>query len=74
MDGCAMPTELFKCPNCGSNNFVLPKHANNDTPVVCTGCGNAMARWGDLRIGVLEDVKEKKSAARAKAKKATSGR
>jgi len=68
-----MPTEPFQCPNCGSNKFVLPKGVTNDTPVVCKGCGNAVACWGDLRTGFLDDVKEKKSAARAQAKKATSG-
>jgi len=68
-----MPSEKFRCPNCGSNKFVLPKHATNHTPVVCKGCGNAVARWGDLRPGFLEDAKEKKSS-RSKAHKAAGGR
>lgn len=70
----AMPeSDSFKCPNCGSNKFVLPKHATNETPVVCKGCGKAVARWGDFRTGLLEDVKEK-SSPRTKAHKATGGR
>ena len=74
MDARAMPTEPIRCRKCGSNYFVLPANSTNDSLVTCARCDAEIGRWGDLRIGLLEDVREKKSVVRTKAQKATTGR
>ena len=59
----------LRCRKCGSNKFVVPDHAIDDSLVTCADCGAGVGRWGDVRVGVLETAKET-GARHAKAQKA----
>jgi uncharacterized Zn finger protein len=52
-----MPDAPLKCPKCGSNKFVVPDHSTNDSLVTCAHCGDEVGRWGDIRVGILEEAK-----------------
>jgi predicted nucleic acid-binding Zn ribbon protein len=52
-----MPDAPLRCPKCGSNKFVVPDHSTNDSLVTCADCGAEIGRWGDVRVGILEEVK-----------------
>jgi DNA-directed RNA polymerase subunit RPC12/RpoP len=47
----------LRCPKCGSNRFTVPDHSTNDSLVTCTDCGDEVGRWGDIRVGILEEAK-----------------
>ena len=59
----------LRCRKCGSNKFVVPDHATDDSLVTCADCGAGVGRWGDVRVGVLETAKDE-GASHAKAQKA----
>jgi DNA-directed RNA polymerase subunit N (RpoN/RPB10) len=61
----------LRCRKCGGNKFSVLNHATNDSPVTCADCGDVIGRWGDFRIGILEEAKGQKIQKRAKAQKAT---
>jgi predicted nucleic acid-binding Zn ribbon protein len=48
----AYPLRYHKC---GSNRFVVPDHSTDDSLVTCAHCGAEIGRWGDVRVGILED-------------------
>ncbi len=63
MDASAMPEHApLRCRKCGSNKFAVPDHATNDSLVTCSRCGAGIGRWGDVRVGILDEAKEEKSA------------
>jgi predicted nucleic acid-binding Zn ribbon protein len=47
----------LRCSNCGSNKFVVPDRSTDDSLVTCTDCGAGIGRWGDVRVGILEEAK-----------------
>src|SRR5215471_11424248 len=57
-----MPDAPLGCPKCGNNEFVVPDPATNDSPVICTSCGATIGPWGEVRVGILDEVKELKGA------------
>ncbi len=66
----------LKCRKCGSNRFVVPDHATDESLVTCTNCSARIGRWGDVRVGILEEANKEKSgkhvgACHAIAQKAT---
>jgi predicted nucleic acid-binding Zn ribbon protein len=61
-----MPNAPLRCPKCGSNKFVVPDHSTNDSLVTCSRCGAEIGRWGNLRVGILEEAKEVKGPCKAK--------
>jgi hypothetical protein len=65
-----MPDAPLTCPKCGSNNFVVPDPATNDSLVTCAYCGAGIGRWGEVRVGMLDEVKEDKGARKAKQRSA----
>jgi predicted nucleic acid-binding Zn ribbon protein len=65
-----MPDAPLRCRKCGSNKFVVPEHVTNDSLVTCADCGVAIGRWGDFRVGILDEVKEEKAARKAKRRRA----
>ncbi len=67
MDGTrAMPDAPRRCRECGSNRFIVPDHSTDESLVTCADCGAGIGRWGDVRVGILEEAKEVKSARKAK--------
>lgn len=61
----------LRCGKCGSNKFVVPDHATDDSLVTCALCGAGIGPWGNVRVGILEEAEEPKSPSHAKAQKAT---
>jgi len=61
---------LLRCRNCGSNKFIVPDDATNDSLVTCARCGETIGAWGEVRVGLLEETKEEKAEKRAKAQNA----
>jgi transcription initiation factor TFIIIB Brf1 subunit/transcription initiation factor TFIIB len=60
-----MPDAPLRCPKCGSNKFVVPDNSTDDSLVICADCRAGIGRWGDIRVGILEEAKtERKGAAR----------
>ena len=47
----------LRCGKCGSNRFVVPDHSTDDSLVTCADCGAGIGRWGDVRVGILEEAK-----------------
>ena len=47
----------LRCRKCGSNRFVVPDHSTDDSLVTCADCGAGIERWGDVRVGILEEAK-----------------
>jgi len=47
----------LNCRKCGSNRFAVPAHSTNESIVTCTDCGAEIGRWGDVRVGILEEAK-----------------
>jgi len=65
-----MPDAPLRCPKCGSNRLVVPDHSTDDSLVTCADCGAEIGRWGDIRVGILEEAKtEEKRAPGRKAKR-----
>jgi len=65
MDGTRHAGRPLRCPKCGSNKFVVPDHSTGDSLVTCADCGAGIGRWGDVRVGILEEAEtERKGAAR----------
>jgi len=62
----AMPDTPLRCPQCGSNKFVVPDPATNDALVHCGYCGAEIGPWGEVRVGILDEVKEETAARKAK--------
>src|SRR6266704_5852044 len=52
----------LRCRKCGSNRFVVPAHSTNESIVTCTDCGAEIGRWGDVRVGILEEANRKRAA------------
>ena len=52
-----MPDAPLRYPKCGSNKFVVPDHATDDSLVACGDCGAEIGRWGNIRVGILEEGK-----------------
>ena len=50
----------LRCRKCGSNKFAVPDHATNDSLVTCSRCGAGIGRWGDVRVGILDEAKQEK--------------
>ena len=68
----AMPEPApLRYRNYGSNKFIVPDHATNDSLVTCARCGETIGTWGEVRIGPLEEAKDQKAPSRAKAQNAT---
>jgi predicted nucleic acid-binding Zn ribbon protein len=66
-----MPEDApLRCRKCGSNKFAVPDHATNDSLVTCSRCGAGIGRWGDVRVGILDEAKEEKSARKGKRRRA----
>jgi predicted nucleic acid-binding Zn ribbon protein len=66
-----MPAEPIRCHKCGSNYFVVPANSTNESLVTCARCGAEIGRWGDIRVGMLEEAKKDEPASNAKAHKAS---
>ena len=59
-----------RCRKCGSNRFVVPSHSTDDSLVTCADCGAGIGRWGNIRVGILEEAKtEEKGAPGRKTKR-----
>jgi len=65
-----MPDTPFRCRKCGSNKFVVPDHATDDNLVACADCGAGVGRWGDVRIGIVEEAKAVARPTKAKRRRA----
>jgi transcription elongation factor Elf1 len=65
-----MPDTPLRCPKCGSNKFVVPDQVTNDSLVTCTLCGASRGRWGEVRVGILDEVIEEKGKRKAKRRRA----
>jgi len=50
-----MPDAPHRCPKCGSDKFVVPDHSTDDSLVTCAHCGAEIGRWGEIRVGILEE-------------------
>ena len=45
-----IPIELtFACSGCKGRTFRVESEPHERCPVICTGCGRNVGRWGDLR-------------------------
>lgn len=53
----------LECKTCGTITLIIPKDANEFTPISCSNCGETIGLWGDLQddfakqsrdVGVLE--------------------
>ena len=65
-----MPDAPLRCPKCGSNKFVVPDNSTDDSLVTCADCGAEIGRWGNIRVGILEEAKtEGKGPPRRKVKR-----
>jgi hypothetical protein len=53
-----MPDAPLRCPKCGSNKFIVPDNSTDDSLVTCADCGDMIGRWGDIRLGILEEAKD----------------
>jgi hypothetical protein len=60
-----MPDAPLRCPKCRSNEFVVPDPATNDSLITCARCGANIGPWGEVRVGILDEVKELKGDANA---------
>ena len=49
----------FKCKKCGGNVLDVPDHPTDDSIVICKSCGVEVGRWGDIKTGATNAVKEK---------------
>ena len=47
----------LRCRKCGSNRFVVPDYSTDDSLVTCGDCGAEKGRWGNIRVGILEEGK-----------------
>ena len=61
-----MPDAPLRCPKCGSNKFVVPDNSTDESLITCADCGARIGRWGDIRVGILEEAKEVKGPRKAK--------
>ena len=61
----------LRCRKCGSDRFVVPDHSTDDSLVTCTDCGARIGRWGDVRVGILEEAKAVVRPVKAKRRRAT---
>ena len=52
----------LRCRKCGSNRLTVPAHSTNESIVTCTDCGAEIGRWGDVRVGILEEANRKRAA------------
>ena len=52
----------LRCRKCGSNRLTVPAHSTNGSIVTCTDCGAEIGRWGDVRVGSLEEANRKRAA------------
>jgi predicted nucleic acid-binding Zn ribbon protein len=64
-----MPDAPHRCPKCGSNKFVVPDHSTDDSLVTCAHCGAEIGRWGEIRVGILEEAKTDEQGTGRKAKR-----
>jgi len=39
----------FGCPACGSPALIYPRLLEDDEPVVCSGCGAFVAKYGEFK-------------------------
>ena len=62
----AMPDAPLRCPKCRRNKFVVPGPATHDSLVTCAHCGAGIGRWGEVRVGILDEVREDKGTRKAK--------
>jgi hypothetical protein len=61
-----MPDAPLRCRECGSDRFIVPDHSTDESLVTCADCDAEIGRWGDVRVGILEEAKEVKGARKAK--------
>jgi len=59
----AAPESRLRCPKCDSNKFVVPDNSTADSLVTCADCGAGIGRWGDIRVGIIEEAKTERKAA-----------
>jgi len=65
-----MPDAPLRYPKCGSNKFVVPDHATDDSLVTCGDCGAEIGRWGNIRVGILEGKAMAQTGRKAKRRRA----
>ena len=83
LSGCIIPTQPdqngrkrhagarpAQVPEVWQQQIRSPRHATNDSLVTCSRCGAGIGRWGDVRIGILDEAKEEKSARKGKRRRA----
>ena len=58
MDSYQIPVTL-QCKKCGDNMLSLPDNPTDDSIVTCKSCGVEVGRWGDIKTGAKNTVKEK---------------
>jgi predicted nucleic acid-binding Zn ribbon protein len=58
-----MPYAPLRCRECGSDRFIVPDHSTDESLVTCADCDAEIGRWGDIRVGILEEAKTEKKAA-----------
>ena len=63
----AMPDSSLRCPKCGSNKFIVPAPATDDALVHCGYCGAEIGPWSEVRVGILDEIKQENAARKAKA-------
>ena len=51
-----------RCRKCGSNRLTVPAHSTDDSLVTCADCDAEIGRWGDVRVGILEEANRKRAA------------
>jgi predicted nucleic acid-binding Zn ribbon protein len=55
-----MPYAPLRCRECGSDRFIVPDHSTDESLVTCADCDAEIGRWGDIRVGILEEAKTEK--------------
>jgi predicted nucleic acid-binding Zn ribbon protein len=64
------PASPLRCRKCGSNRFIVPDKSTDDSLITCADCRAGLGRWGEIRVGILEEAKtEEKGAPGRKAKR-----
>jgi hypothetical protein len=48
----------FECKKCGGQRLSLPDNPTDDSIASCAGCGNELGRWGDLKKGAAQKVRD----------------
>jgi len=52
-------TVTLKCKKCSGNMLIVPDNPTDDSIVTCKSCGVEVGRWGDIKTGAKNTVKEK---------------